>query len=138
MMSEDAGANIAPLRLADEMRGIRHVFVRDLMLLCRIGVHDHEKVGGQRVRINIDLEVVDRRDHDDRLDNVVCYERVTERIREIVGAGHVNLAETLAERIAAMALEDGRVLAAHVRIEKLDALPDAGSVGVEIERRRRC
>ncbi|MFQ5347706.1 MAG: dihydroneopterin aldolase [Rhodothalassiaceae bacterium] len=136
MSEKEARASVAPLRLADEVRGIRHVFVRDLMLLCRIGVHDHERVGGQRVRINVDLEVVDRRDHGDCLNNVVCYERISERIREIVAAGHVNLAETLAERIAAMALEDGRVLAAHVRVEKLDALADAGSVGVEIERRR--
>jgi len=42
--------------------------------------------------------------------------------------------ETLAERIAAFALEDARVRAVRVRIEKLKIIPDAASVGVEIER----
>ena len=63
----------------------------------------------------------------DLLDRIVT-------IRHAVGAGHVNLVETLAERIAAMCLEDRRVLSARVRIEKLDVFAEAESVGVEIER----
>jgi dihydroneopterin aldolase len=74
------------------------VFVRDLILPCRIGVYSHEKNSEQRVRIN--------------------------------------LVETLADRIAAQCLADRRVLSATVRVEKLDVMPDAGAVGVEIERHR--
>ncbi len=33
-----------------------------------------------------------------------------------------------------MCLTDGRIRSARVRVEKLDAFPDAASVGVEIER----
>jgi dihydroneopterin aldolase len=44
------------------------------------------------------------------------------------------LVETRAEDVAAMCLEDRRVLSARVRVEKLDILEDAQSVGVEIER----
>jgi len=44
--------------------------------------------------------------------------------------------ETLAERIAAECLEDHRILAAKVRVEKLDVMPEASAVGVEIERHR--
>jgi len=35
-----------------------------------------------------------------------------------------------------LCLEDHRVLAAKVRVEKLDAMPEASAVGVEIERQR--
>ena len=57
-------------------------------------------------------------------------------IAKLVQSGHVNLIETLAERIAANCLADPRVLSIRVRIEKPDALPSCRSVGIEIERRR--
>jgi len=45
--------------------------------------------------------------------------------------------ETLAERIAALCLDDARVRSVRIRVEKLDVFPDATSVGVEIERHSR-
>jgi dihydroneopterin aldolase len=116
--------------------GEAHVFVRDLMLAARIGVHQHERIANQRLRINLDLTVAEDEPIDDDLDRVVCYSELITGIRHVVGAGHVNLVETLAERIARMCLEDRRVLVARVRIEKLDVYAEAESVGVEIERRR--
>ncbi|MBI4967378.1 MAG: dihydroneopterin aldolase [Rhodospirillales bacterium] len=126
-------ATVHPLRIADARQFIRHVFVRDLVLDGRIGVHRHEQDRPQRVRINLDLAVAEGDLHDD-LAHVVCYEQIVEGVRAIVGAGHINLVETLAERIAAMCLEDDRVRTVRVRVEKLDILADATSVGVEIER----
>lgn len=121
--------------LADAEAGLRHVFVRDLELPARIGVHTHEKAGPQRIRLNLDLGVREGAVAlEDRLENVVCYESVLDRVRAIVAAGHVNLVETLAERIAQTCLEDARVRRAVVRIEKLDVFSDAASVGVTIER----
>jgi dihydroneopterin aldolase len=58
------------------------------------------------------------------------------RIRAIIAEGHVRLAETLAERIAAACFEDARVRVARVRVEKLEALSGAEAVGIEIERTR--
>jgi dihydroneopterin aldolase len=125
-----------PLRtvsVADGPSRVRHVFVRDLLVSCRIGVHRHEKRNDQPVRINLDLAVSEGAARD-RLADVVDYEEIVERVRRIAGRGHINLLETLAERIAAACLEDPRVRTARVRIEKLDVFPDAASVGVEIER----
>jgi dihydroneopterin aldolase len=121
--------------LADAEAGLRHVFVRDLVFPARIGVHAHEKGGPQRIRLNLDLGVRESGvDLGDRLENVVCYEAVIDRVRAIVAEGHVNLVETLAERIAQACLEDARVRRTVVRIEKLDVFPEATSVGVTIER----
>lgn len=126
---------VEPQKIADARRGVRHVFIRDLVLPCSIGVHRHEKDAEQRVRINLDLAVSegDQPINDD-LQNVICYEGLAEGIEEIVSHGHINLVETLAENIADMCLGDRRVKSARVRIEKLDILNDAESVGVEIER----
>jgi dihydroneopterin aldolase len=99
-------------------------------------VHQHERIANQRVRINLELEVTAPPAIDDDLEKVVCYGEIMTGIRHVVGSGHVNLAETLAERIADMCLADARVRAAKVRVEKLDVFPEAASVGVEIERRR--
>ena len=68
---------------------------------------------------------------------MVDYEKVAERVRALVAAGHVRLVETLAERIAETCLADRRVLMARVRVEKLDIFADATSAGVEVERRQR-
>ena len=127
--------NVTPLRIADAGRAIRHVFVRDLRLEAHIGVYQHEKGCTQPIRVNVDL-TVNEATHGDHLANVVCYESVVNRIKAIVAAGHLNLVETLAERIADACLEDGRVSRARIRIEKLAAIPEAASVGVEIERAR--
>ena len=131
-------------RLGGNDRALRNVFLRNLILQASIGVHAHEQVESQRVRINIDLGVDDdsARDADDgigrdELARVVDYEKVADGVRALLTGGHVRLVETLAERIAAFCLLDFRVLRVRVRVEKLDILPDAESAGVEIERVRR-
>ena len=105
-------------------------------LLAQIGVHGHEVGKPQPVRINVDLAVEDAAVLADRLDVVVDYEAITNRIRGLVAGGHINLAETLAERIATTCFVDPRVKTARIRVEKLHALPGAESAGVEIERFR--
>ena len=121
---------------------LRHVFLRDMVLSASIGIYPHEHTASQRVRINVDLGV----DNDaviagvavgpDELARVVDYEKIADRVRSIVGAGHVRLAESLAERIADACLQDTRVRSARIRVEKLDIFADSVSAGVEVERCR--
>lgn len=126
-----------PEPIADAARRVRHVIVRDLVLPATVGVWAHEKGKPQRVRINLDLGVAEGgAPPADRLDAVLCYDRLTRAVRELVAAEHVHLLETLAERIAALALADPRAVSARVRVEKLDVYADAEAVGIEIERRR--
>ena len=126
---------IEPLRIADARARLRHVFVRDQVIVCSIGVHKHEMDTPQRVRVNLDMAVLEGdRPLDDDLENVVCYEKITTGVRVVAAQGHVNLVETLAERIAARCLNDDRIRSVLVRVEKLDVFDDVDSVGVEIER----
>jgi dihydroneopterin aldolase len=131
-------------RIADAARGLRHVFLHDLLLDAAIGVYTQEQGRTQRIRVNVDLGVTDDGARAlsraavgrDDLKRVVDYAVIAERVRAIVAAGHVRLVETLAERLAEACLEDKRVQLARVRVEKLDVLPDGASAGVEVERRR--
>ena len=131
-------------RLANAARFLRHVFIRDLMFNASIGVYPSEHEIKQRIRINIDLAVDDESASPmsrqavgrDDLSRVVDYEAVANQVRAIVAAGHVQLVETLAERIAEAILHDARIRIARVRVEKLDVFADAASAGVEIERRQ--
>lgn len=124
---------VSTMKIADAARAIRHVFVRDLLLEAHIGVYAHEHGRTQPIRVNVDLTVVEAA-HSDALANVVCYETVVNEIKAIVAAGHLNLVETLAEQIATQCLVDERVSVARIRVEKLAAIAEAASVGVEIER----
>ncbi len=132
------------MRLASAQDGLRHVFLRDMVLPARIGVYPHERTEAQRVRINVDLAVTEamappparRMTVAEELARVVDYESIAQRVRAIVGERHVRLVETLAEALAAACLSDARVRIARIRVEKLDVFPDAVSAGVEIERRQ--
>ena len=85
--------------------------------------------------VNLDLGVIDQgAPEGDSLAGVVDYAQLVQRVRSSAESGHVNLVETLAERLASLCLEDARVRSARVRVEKLDALADVAAVGVEIER----
>jgi dihydroneopterin aldolase len=130
------GMNFAP----DAERRLRLVFVRGLALQAKLGVHPHEKAAPQRVIIGVELAVEDEAAPaavgTDDLRRVVDYERVVRAARAAASEDHTLLVETLAERIAAAALADPRVLRARVSVEKPDAFPDAATVGVVIERIR--
>ena len=121
--------NIAPART---MR----VFIRDLVLPCSIGIHQHERLAQQRVQINVELTCLEHPLINDDVDNVVCYATAVMGIKAVVADGHINLVETLADRVADVCLSDHRVLSAKIRIDKLDVFKEAYSVGVEIERSR--
>lgn len=114
---------------------IRQVFVHDYETIAQIGVWDHEKERTQKIRINVDLSVCEKANHhQDQLENVLCYFEIVKGIEAIIAAGHINLVETLAENIASLCLADKSVMKAMVRVEKLEAVEKAASVGVAVER----
>lgn len=136
-MSVSSDKVVHAFRIADADSLVRHMFIRDMVLEGQIGIYKHEIGKTQRVCINVDMAVREGgKSRSDRLDDVVDYGVVADKIRAMVASGHVNLVETLAERIADICLSDPRVDAVRVRVEKLDIFADAESVGVEIERAR--
>ncbi len=121
--------------LARDPGRLDRLLIKDLTLKARIGIYPHEREP-QRVRINAEIEILgDPRPIGDDIANVISYEDLVSRIKDMIAAGHINLVETLAARIADICLADPRAVRALIRVEKLDIEPGA-AVGIEIERVR--
>ena len=114
------------------------IFVRGLRVEAFIGVHPHEYERKQPIIMDIELDMGNMPPpKDDRLHETLDYGLVAENATAIALEAHVQLVETLADRIAAWALSaDPRVQACAVRIAKPQALDTADLAGVEIIRRR--
>jgi 7,8-dihydroneopterin aldolase/epimerase/oxygenase len=118
-------------------RSLRRVFIRDLEIMASIGVFEVEHRYEQRIRVNLELFVIDTYDgKSEKLADVIDYSVVAGDVERIAQSGHFKLIETLAERFASACLTDQRVQYVRVCVEKPDIMPACRSVGIEIERRR--
>ena len=125
---------LADPRLAD----CRRIFLREVLLDANIGIHDFERMGAQRLVINVDVFVplaVSTPRHD-RISEVLDYDFVRLTIRRRIEQGHINLQETLVDDIAQALLAHPAVLAVRVASEKPDVYEDVEAVGVEVLRFR--
>ena len=114
---------------------IRSVYLRDLVLDAFIGIYDYEQASPQPVLINLHACVQEPEDPIlDDLSNAVCYNKLSEGIKEIIARGHIKLVETLAEEIADFVLAHEMVNAVRVSVEKPNAISEAAGAGVEIFR----
>lgn len=112
------------------------IFIRDMTVDMGIGILDEEKTRTQKVRVNVDAEIESRSASSrDEIEDTVSYDLIVQAILRHTGDGHVNLAETLAERIADSCLACKGIKNVRVRVEKPDIYPFAVA-GVEIFRSR--
>ncbi len=119
------------------MDDYRRIFVRGLRIDAEIGAYEHEFGQTQPLVIDFEISVTEPVIPDsDSMEDVLCYNRFSQSIQEIVSAGHIQLVETLAERICSMALTHPMVKDIRVRIDKLNAMDDADAAGVEVYKQR--
>jgi len=113
------------------------ILIRDLLIRGIIGIHDWEREKKQDILVNIVLEADCRpAGISDDFRDAVDYRAVTKKVLGLVESSSFFLVEKLAEEIARICMEDERVQAARVRVEKPGAVRFSQSVGVEVERRR--
>jgi dihydroneopterin aldolase len=103
-----------------------------------IGVYPGERDRAQRVRIDLELETAPPGAYDDDFGKVVDYGDMAERVKRCCAENRAHLLETLADRILSACLEEPRLQAARVRIQKLDLERAAEGIGIELTRRRRA
>lgn len=110
-----------------------------LTVFGRHGVFAHEREDGQDFVIDLRLQLAlsDAAASDDVTDTV-HYGELAERVAAVVAGEPVKLIETLAQRIADVALEDSRVQAVEVTVHKPHApIPlTFADVSVSIRRAR--
>ena len=122
--------------LANAARGLRHVFVNRLAVEASIGIHPHERENKQTIWLTIDAGVLEESATPEAIGDVVCYEDICKVATALAGEGHIDLVETLAERIADRLMQDPRLVQIRVQIEKPQAITQAASVGIAISRLR--
>ena len=114
----------------------RRLFIKDLDVLARIGIHDFELGTPQRLLIDVDLyvDLKATSPSSDNIEEVVDYDFIRQVVFKRIEAGHINLQETLCDELAQLLLANAKVLAVQLSTRKPDVYPDCSAVGVEIFR----
>lgn len=119
------------------LQGLDVISIRNLRAWSLIGVHPHEREHRQELRIDVWLGTDTRAAAaGDDLGQAIDYSDVARAFRERAGGATHRLVETLAEELAALALERFGARAVRLSVEKRGAVPGTDAVGVTIERPR--
>lgn len=119
--------------LHPQLRNCRRIILKNIRRDLFIGAYDNEKEARQPVVINIELFVTTDHENDD-LNNAYNYDQAVEVVDRLIDGPHIDLQETLIDKIAQDLLTDKRVSAVLVRSEKTQAYSTVDSAGVEIFR----
>lgn len=115
------------------------VFIRGLEVDAVIGAYDWERDIRQRLVLDLEMawDIRPAADNDD-LSLALDYAAVSQRLLDYVGTSSFELVETLAERVAALVIDEFGVPWLRLSINKPGAVTHAtGGVGVVIERGER-
>ncbi|UGS25194.1 dihydroneopterin aldolase [Microbacterium resistens] len=101
------------------MEPLDEIVLTGLTVFGRHGVYDHERADGQEFTIDLRLRLSLREAAaSDDVADTVHYGELAERVAAVVAGEPVDLIETLAARIADVALADLRVRSAQVTVHK--------------------
>ena len=116
----------------------RTVFIKDFIIEEIIGIHEHEKIKKQKIKFNIVLDVNQSSVPDEKnIKSIVDYEKITNKLENLTKSKKYNFLESLAEDSFKEIFEDERINSVTIKIEKPDAIKNAGSVGVEVFKTRK-
>ena len=111
------------------------VLIRELKVEAILGILPQERVTPQPVLINITVFTDTRRAARSKdIVDAVNYAALADAATKLTIDGKYLLIETLVEDLAALSLSLAHVEGVSVRVEKPQAVPAAGAVGVEIYR----
>jgi dihydroneopterin aldolase len=111
------------------------VFIEDLRVETVIGIFDWEREIKQAVSIDLEMAFDIRKAAEtDAIDDTLDYKAVAKRLIRFIEISEFQLVETLAERCAAIVLEEFPVNWLKLRLSKPGAVRGSSAVGVIIER----
>ena len=115
----------------------RTVFIKDFIIQEIIGIHEHEKTKKQKIKFNIVVDINKNTVPDEKdIKSIVDYEKITNKLENLVKNKKYNFLESLAEDSFKEIFKDKRINSVKIKIEKLDAIKNADSVGVEVLKNR--
>ncbi len=111
------------------------VYIRDLRVDTVIGIYDWEREVRQTVSIDLEMATdIRRAARSDSIEDTLNYKAVAKRLIHFIGTSDFQLVETLAERCAALVLEEFDVPWLRLRLSKPGAVRGSRDVGIIIER----
>ncbi len=111
------------------------VFIEGLEVDALIGIYDWERRIRQTLVFDIEMAFDNRIPAaTDSIGDTLNYKAVSKRVIAYVGQSDFGLVETLAERVAALILEEFAVVRVRLKLSKPGAVRGARAVGVMIER----
>ena len=111
------------------------IFLRQLQIDTVIGIHDWEREIRQPLVLDLEMASDIRlAAQTDSITDALDYQAVAERITDFVRNSSFQLVETLAEACAQIVLQEFGVRWLRLTVNKPDAIDNAQSVGVIIER----
>lgn len=112
-----------------------HVFIEGLEIEALIGIYDWERRIRQTLVFDIDMAFDNRVPAaSDAIEDTLNYKAVSRRIVDYVSQSDFGLVETLAERVAAIILDEFGVRSVRLKLSKPGAVRGARAVGVTIVR----
>ncbi len=115
----------------------KKVIIKDLLLNFVIGYYSTEKAKKQKVKFNIELNYTDQKNLNDKdIKSIVDYGRIIKVIKNMTKNKHYNFLESLADDLFDELFKDERIDKIKLKIEKLDVIREAASVGIEITKKR--
>ncbi|CAG0910473.1 unnamed protein product [Cyprideis torosa] len=114
------------------------VFIEDLRIETVIGIYDWERKIKQTLAFDLEMATDIRpAAAEEDIEKTLNYKAVAKRIISFVEASEFLLVETLAERVAAIVMEEFDVPWLRLTLHKPGAVTGSRSVGVKIERGER-
>src|SRR3546814_13445051 len=111
------------------------VFIEALEVEALIGIYDWERRIRQPLLFDIEMQFDNRVPAaSDDIADTLNYKAVSKRVIAYVSQSDFGLVETLAERVAAIVIEEFGVQRVRVKLSKPGAVRGARAVGVVIER----
>ena len=115
----------------------RKIIITNFLLNIFIGYHSYEKINKQNVKFNIELDHVNPKHLNDKdIKSIFNYEKITKIIKNLTKSKHYNFLESLAEDVFDELFKDERINKIKLKIEKLNAIKETVSVGIEITKKR--
>ena len=111
------------------------IFLKDLQIKTVVGIWDWERAVPQTVSIDLEMAFdIRKAAESDHIDDTLDYKAVSKRLIGFVEASEFQLVESLAERCAAIVLDEFPVNWLRLKLSKPGAVRGSNAVGVIIER----
>lgn len=110
------------------------ILIKNLTLVCNVGVTQNERSKAQNVIIDIEIfSDLSPAGKTDDIDQTIDYYSIKEKVTNAVAKGQFKLLESLAENVAALILKEPHVSSVTVAVKK-EKYAQNPMLGIEIAR----